>query len=79
MTAEELKNEIGGLIWKTATNLVHGGKVSPVQFMDYMLGALFYLTANFSYNHRAGGCMAARSIFFYYYCPLKHSKSSPTR
>ena len=25
-----------------ATNLVHGGKVSPVQFMDYTLGALFY-------------------------------------
>lgn len=42
MTAEQLKNELGGLIWKTATNLVHGGKVSPVQFMDYMLGTLFY-------------------------------------
>ncbi len=42
MTAEELKNELGGLIWRTATSLVHGGKVSPVQFMDYMLGALFY-------------------------------------
>ena len=25
-----------------ATNLVHGGKVSSVQFMDYTLGALFY-------------------------------------
>ncbi len=42
MTSEELKNEFYSLIWKTATNLVHGGKVSPVQFMDYMLGALFY-------------------------------------
>lgn len=42
MTTEELKNELYGLIWRTATNLVHGGKVSPVQFMDYMLGALFY-------------------------------------
>ncbi len=42
MTTEELKAELYGLIWKTATNLVHGGKVSPVQFMDYMLGALFY-------------------------------------
>ncbi|MCD8210316.1 MAG: type I restriction-modification system subunit M [Prevotella sp.] len=42
MTSEELKSELGGLIWKTATSLVHGGKVSPVQFMDYMLGALFY-------------------------------------
>ncbi len=42
MTAEELRNELGSLIWKTATNLVHGGKVSPVQFMDFMLGSLFY-------------------------------------
>ena len=42
MTKEEMKRELGGLIWKTATSLVHGGKVSPVQFMDYMLGALFY-------------------------------------
>ncbi len=32
---EELKNEVGSLIWRMATNLVHGGKVSPVQFMDY--------------------------------------------
>ena len=40
MTAEELRNELGSLIWKTATNLVHGGKVSPVQFMDFMLGML---------------------------------------
>ncbi len=42
MTTEELKASIGGMIWKTATSLVHGGKVSPVQFMDFMLGALFY-------------------------------------
>ena len=42
MTKEEMKRELGSLIWKTATSLVHGGKVSPVQFMDYMLGALFY-------------------------------------
>lgn len=39
---EDLKREIGDLIWKMATNLVHGGKVSSVQFMDYTLGALFY-------------------------------------
>ena len=39
---EELKNELDQLIWRMATNLVHGGKVSPVQFMDYTLGALFY-------------------------------------
>ena len=42
MTKEEMKRELGSLIWKTATSLVHGGKVSPVQFMDYMIGALFY-------------------------------------
>ena len=42
MTKEELRDEIKSLIWKTATNLVHGGKVSAVQFMDYMLGTLFY-------------------------------------
>ena len=42
MNKEDLKREIGDLIWKMATNLVHGGKVSPVQFMDYTLGALFY-------------------------------------
>ena len=40
MNKEDLKREIGDLIWKMATNLVHGGKVSPVQFMDYTLGAL---------------------------------------
>ena len=39
---EELKGELGALIWRMATNLVHGGKVSSVQFMDYTLGALFY-------------------------------------
>ena len=39
---EELKSEFGGVIWKMATNLVHGGKVNPTQFMDYTLGALFY-------------------------------------
>ena len=42
MTKEEMRRELGQLVWKTATSLVHGGKVSPVQFMDYMLGALFY-------------------------------------
>lgn len=42
MTKEELKKELGDMIWRMATNLVHGGKVSSVQFMDYTLGALFY-------------------------------------
>lgn len=40
--AEEQKRELGNLIWKMATNLVHGGTVNPMQFMDYTLGALFY-------------------------------------
>lgn len=39
---EEQKRELGNLIWNMATNLVHGGTVNPVQFMDYTLGALFY-------------------------------------
>jgi type I restriction enzyme M protein len=39
---EILRKELGDLIWRMATNLVHGGKVSSVQFMDYTLGALFY-------------------------------------
>lgn len=39
---EEQKRELDNLIWNMATNLVHGGTVSPVQFMDYTLGALFY-------------------------------------
>lgn len=42
MNKEDMKKELGDLIWKMATSLVHGGKVSPVQFMDYTLGALFY-------------------------------------
>ncbi len=42
MTNEQLRTEFKNLIWKTATGLVHGGKVSPVQFMDFMLGTLFY-------------------------------------
>lgn len=42
MTKEDLKKQLGDLIWRMATDLVHGGKVSPVQFMDYTLGALFY-------------------------------------
>lgn len=41
MTNEQLRAEFKNLIWKTATDLVHGGKVSPVQFMDFMLGSLF--------------------------------------
>ena len=39
---EELKKELDSLIWNMATTLVFGGKISPVQFMDYTLGTLFY-------------------------------------
>ena len=39
---EELKNELKNLIWKMATNLVHGGSINPKEFMDYTLGGLFY-------------------------------------
>lgn len=39
---EELKGDFAAMIWRMATNLVHGGKVNPVQFMDYTLGGLFY-------------------------------------
>ena len=36
---EDLKREIGDLIWKMVTNLVHGGKVSPVQFIIRLVGS----------------------------------------
>ncbi|MCF0210094.1 MAG: type I restriction-modification system subunit M [Bacteroidales bacterium] len=42
MTAEELRNSLGSMLWKAATDLVHTGKVNPVQFKDFMLGGLFY-------------------------------------
>lgn len=38
----ELENNLSSMIWKMATNLVHGGKINPNQFMDYTLGGLFY-------------------------------------
>lgn len=42
MQKEEAKKELKDLIWALATKIVHGGKASPIQFMDYMLGTLFY-------------------------------------
>ena len=36
MNKEDLKREIGDLIWKMATNLVHGGKVSPALFYRFI-------------------------------------------
>lgn len=62
MTSEELKNELGGLIWKTATNLVHGGKVSPVQFMDYMLGTLFYRFISENVTNHINSMMAEAGV-----------------
>lgn len=41
-TTTELENNLYSMIWKMATNLVHGGKINPNQFMDYTLGSLFY-------------------------------------
>lgn len=42
MTPNEAKAELGKLIWTMATNLVHGGKLSAVDFKNYVLGTLFY-------------------------------------
>lgn len=62
MTPEELKSELGGLIWKTATSLVHGGKVSPVQFMDYMLGSLFYRFISENITDYCNGLMSDAGV-----------------
>src|SRR5574344_2059823 len=62
MTPEELKSELGGLIWKTATSLVHGGKVSPVQFMDYMLGSLFYRFISENITDYCNGLMSEAGV-----------------
>lgn len=48
---EELKTEFSNMIWKMATNLVHGGKVNPVQFMDYTPGRSL-LPIHFREHHR---------------------------
>ena len=42
MTNEQLRAELKNQIWKRATEIVHGGKISPVQFKQFMLGSLFY-------------------------------------
>lgn len=39
---EQQRNELHATIWNAANYLVHGGGLTPVQFMDYMLGGLFY-------------------------------------
>ncbi len=39
---EQQRAELHSTIWNAANFLVHGGGLTPVQFMDYMLGGLFY-------------------------------------
>lgn len=41
-TREQQRAELHSTIWNAANYLVHGGGLAPVQFMDYMLGGLFY-------------------------------------
>lgn len=41
-TKEQERAELHRTIWGAAKKLVHGGVLKPVQFMDYVLGALFY-------------------------------------
>lgn len=57
-----MKAKLGAMIWKTATSLVHGGKVSPVQFMDYMLGALFYRFISESITNYSNQLMADAGV-----------------
>ena len=45
-----------------ATNLVHGGQVSPVQFMDYTLGALFYRFISESITDYCNHLMAEANV-----------------
>jgi len=40
--AQRERDALHGLIWKAATQLVHGGGVSAVGFKSYFLGILFY-------------------------------------
>lgn len=42
MAREQERAELHRTIWNAANELVHGGKLTPVQFMNYMLGGLFY-------------------------------------
>ena len=42
MAREQERAELHRTIWNAAKELVHGGKLTPVQFMNYMLGGLFY-------------------------------------
>ena len=42
MNREQQRAELHRTIWNAANQLVHGGVLTPVQFMNYMLGGLFY-------------------------------------
>ncbi|MDR0659233.1 MAG: type I restriction-modification system subunit M [Prevotellaceae bacterium] len=42
MSREQQRTELHRTIWNAANQLVHGGVLTPVQFMNYMLGGLFY-------------------------------------
>ncbi|MDR0414320.1 MAG: type I restriction-modification system subunit M, partial [Prevotellaceae bacterium] len=42
MSREQQRAELHRTIWNAANQLVHGGVLTPVQFMNYMLGGLFY-------------------------------------
>lgn len=39
---EQERAKLHSAIWKAATELVHGGGVTPVQFKSYFIGMLFY-------------------------------------
>jgi type I restriction enzyme M protein len=42
MNREQQRAELHRTIWNAANQLVHGGVLTPVQFMNYVLGGLFY-------------------------------------
>ena len=39
---EQERARLHSAIWKAATDLVHGGGVTPVEFKSYVIGFLFY-------------------------------------
>jgi type I restriction enzyme M protein len=61
VSIDQERSELHRTIWNAATELVHGGSVSAVDFKQYMFGALFYrfisenITNSINNNeHRAG-------------------------
>jgi type I restriction enzyme M protein len=53
MSREQQRAELHRTIWNAANQLVHGGVLTPVQFMNYMLGGLFYrfISENITDHH----------------------------